>query len=119
MFGETTESAIEYFSMQMHKLIATTALNCRKRKRKSGDNTAVCTTNRTPGRSTLKRRNTDPAEEWDKVLIENGEQRPKLEKDIDIIHNVPLDPRATLDKPLNIPKQAEYVTLQRKMASIV
>lgn len=63
----------------------------------------------------------DPAEEWGKVLQENSEPPPVLrvkpDTELDIVHNVPLDPRATLERPLTIPKEYEFVTLQRGTVS--
>ncbi|KAF6025873.1 hypothetical protein EB796_015820 [Bugula neritina] len=74
---------------------------------------------KTLGNGTLGRqRSSHPTEEWEKVVTENGgsmvEMREKNEMDeIDIIHNVPLDPRASIEQPLYVPTQSQVVTLQR------
>lgn len=66
---------------------------------------------------TLRRQHSNPADEWDRVLMQNGENAPLMRqsqsKDMEIIHNVPLDPRATLERPLHIPQRHEYVAVQR------
>lgn len=97
----------------------------RRRKRKKDPKFYDPATNRsykTLGNGTLGRqRTTDPEEEWDKVIAENGVETVKMRdksKDIDIIHNVPLDPRATLEEPLIVPQQTEIVPVTLSRARV-
>lgn len=90
----------------------------RKKKRVKGKDQLFDSSTKRNG--TLGRKNTDPESEWDKVIAENGVEAVQMRhkgssKDIDIIHNVPLDPRASVEQPLYVPKESEVVpvTLQR------
>ncbi|XP_067938258.1 uncharacterized protein [Watersipora subatra] len=83
----------------------------RKRKTEMYDLTYNRKTSyKTLGDGTLGRqRSTDPIEEWDKVLIENGDSQmvEKLSNDdMDIVHS-------HVEEPLTIPREPEFVTLQR------
>ena len=81
-------------------------------------------TYKTLGNGTLgKQRSTDPTQEWDRMMTENEHSPVQTRKPsnasipLDIIHNVPLDPRATIERPLTIPRESHMVTLQRGRVS--
>lgn len=83
-------------------------------------------TSSTKRNGTLGRTNTDPETEWDKVVADNDVETVNMRykgssKDIDIIHNVPLDPRASVEHPLQVPKESEVVpvTLSRAKVGIM
>lgn len=56
-------------------------------------------------------------------MTENEHQMTELpmvpdEPEMDIIHNVPLDPRAAIEEPLTIPREVNVLTLSRHKVSL-